>query len=190
MFYYIFLYILFFSCIYAHVNVTTFFDCNGGSCYAPLIQPWNASKYTFYDKDLPRLINGTLFVTGAFSNSVDISCFDCVLLEIENKKLIVQKTNTCPEWSQGCDSFHIDLCIPGFDNLLFSTANVCNSVDIMSAEQSSINGKWYNFYDTLIEAKENCKLLPFRYQKGCELFCDLDLSNTFKEGTFEKIECP
>ena len=67
------------------VNVTTYFDCNGHSCYAPLIQPWNASKYTFYDKDLPKFINETLFVSGAFSNSVDIDCFHCVLNEIEKK---------------------------------------------------------------------------------------------------------
>ena len=103
---------------------------------------------------------------------------------------MVQKTNTCPDWSQGCKYPHIDLCIPGFDNLLFSTANVCDFSEIMSAEQSSLNGGWYNFYDSLIEAKEKCKLLPPKYREECEIFCDLDLSKTFKEGTYTKIECP
>ena len=171
-------------------NITTYFDCNGHSCYAPLIQPWDENKYYFYDENLPRINNDMLFLTGAFSNSLDINCFECVLLEIEKKKLIVMKTNICPEWSQGCEFPHIDLCVPGFDNLQFSTANVCDFGNIMSKEQSSVNGDWYNYYNTLIEAKQNCKLLPLRYQEGCELFCDLNLSNAFKEGEFKKIDCP
>ena len=46
----------------------------------------------------------------------------------------------------------------------------------MIAEQSSINGEWYKHNDNLKEAKEICQLLPKKYQKGCELFCDLHLT--------------
>jgi len=194
MFHYIFLYIILLTnfIIALQTNITTYFDCNGGSCYAPLIKPWDPNKYFFYDEDLPNIKNGILFLSGAFSNSVEIDCFDCVLLEVENKKIIVQKTNVCPQWSNGCEenNFHIDLCVPSFDNLMYSTANICDNVDIMTKEQSSINGDWYLHYDSLIEAKQNCKLLTFKYQEGCELFCDLNLSNKFKEGDFKKIDCP
>ena len=171
-------------------NVTTYFDCSGHSCYAPFIKPWDPEKYVFPVETLPRLVNNTLYVSAAFSDSINVSCFDCILLEIENQKMIVQKTNYCPPWSNGCEYSHIDLNIPSFDNLAYSTANVCDSTDIMTAEQSSINGEWYKHYDTLKEAKENCQLLPKKYQKGCELFCDLNLTNTFREGTYEKIQCP
>ena len=51
-------------------------------------------------------------------------------------------------------------------------------------------GEWYKYYTTLSEAKENCQLLPKKYQKGCELFCDLNLTKNFKLGTYQKIQCP
>ena len=131
------------------------FDCSGHSCYAPFIKPWDPEKYVFPVETLPRLVNNTLYVSAAFSDSINVSCFDCILLEIENQKIIVQKTNYCPPWSNGCEYSHIDLNIPSFDNLAYSTANICDSTDIMTAEQSSINGEWYKHYDTLSEAKEN-----------------------------------
>lgn len=97
MFVYTLLYTLLLDLINANiVNVTTYFDCNGHSCYAPLIQPWNKSLYLYPVETLPRLINDTLFLSGAFSHSIDINCFECVLL---NKTIIVQKTNRCPPWA-------------------------------------------------------------------------------------------
>merc|ERR1712196_522006 len=112
-----------------------------------MIQPWNSSKYMFFMMKICylRVINGSL----------TLNVFDCVLLEIG------KKTNTCPEWSNGCEYSHIDLCIPGFDNFMYSTAKMCDTNEIM-AEQSSVNGEWYNFYDSLIETKQNCKLLPIK----------------------------
>ena len=67
-------------------NVTTYFDCSGHSCYAPFIKPWDPEKYIFPVETLPRLVNNTLYVSAAFSDSINVSCFDCILLEIENQK--------------------------------------------------------------------------------------------------------
>ena len=58
----------------------------------------------------------------------------------------------------------------------------------MTSEQSSVNGEWYNHYDTLLEAKENCLLLPETFQRACQLFCELNLKS-FRAGKYEKVDC-
>lgn len=43
------------------------------------------------------------------------------------------KTNRCPPWATGCsnqDLPHIDIAVPGFDALAFSTANICGTKKI------------------------------------------------------------
>ena len=151
------------------VNVTMYYDCSGHHCIQPV--PWNESLYVYPMETLPTIVNDTLFVSGAFSDSLDINCFECVSLEIENKTLIVQKTNRCPVWSHGCDNFHIDLNIPGFDNLQFSTANICDSTDSRTSEQSFVYGEWYNHYDTFVTSKRKLSvILPETFQRACQLF--------------------
>ena len=41
--------------------------------------------------------------------------------------VVVMKKSRYPPWSYGCarPSFHMDFAVPGFDNLQYSTANIC-----------------------------------------------------------------
>ena len=62
-------------------------------------------------------------------------------------KVLVMKKNACPSWSNGCGSndIHLDLAAPGFDNLAFSTANICGADGTyISQSASSVCGDWYN----------------------------------------------
>lgn len=43
------------------------------------------------------------------------------------------KTNRCPPWATGCsnnDLPHIDVAVPGFDDLDYSLANICDEISI------------------------------------------------------------
>jgi hypothetical protein len=59
-------------------------------------------------------------------------CGQCVLVTNPTAvnsdwKAIVMKKNRCPPHSSGCGNgnVHLDLAVPGYDNLQFSTANIC-----------------------------------------------------------------
>jgi len=62
---------------------------------------------------------------------------------------VVMKKNECPPWSHGCETgnAHFDLAVPGYDNLQYSTANICGSGErdetYISKAQSAICGDWY-----------------------------------------------
>ena len=87
---------------------------------------------------------------------------------------VVMKKNRCPPDSNGYGwgSNHFDLAVPGYDNLQYSTANVCGSgtpdKTYMSAAQSSVCGKLYHQGSSTIC---DCSSLPGGDLKdGCELF--------------------
>ena len=63
------------------VNITMYFDCSGHHHV-----PWNESLYVYPMETLATIVNDILFVSGAFSDFLDINCFECVSLEIENKR--------------------------------------------------------------------------------------------------------
>ena len=81
---------------------------------------------------------------------------------------LVMRKSRCPPWSTGCDQPHMDLMIPGFDNLIYSTANSCGDPGTgMSQEQSGICGQLDN-----PSTCSKCDQLPKNFQKGCQLFVD------------------
>ena len=79
-------------------------------------------------------------------------CGKCMLVTTSeavnsNWKVLVMKKNRCPPWSNGCGGgqIHLDFAAPGFDNLQFSTANICGQSDTyISKDQSAICGSWNN----------------------------------------------
>ena len=64
-------------------------------------------------------------------------CGKCLKIENPNAvnadwSVIAMKKNRCPPWSNGCsnnDPPHFDFAVPGYDNLQYSTANICGESD-------------------------------------------------------------
>jgi hypothetical protein len=94
---------------------------------------------------------------------------------------VIMKKNRCPPESNGCEAgkAHLDIAVPGYDNLQFSTANVCGEASrdatFMSKTHSSMCGDWYTRgADTTLGC--DCTVLPSttnedkRLKRGCELF--------------------
>ena len=61
-------------------------------------------------------------------------CGKCVLVRNPGAvnadwSAVVMKKNRCPPWSSGCEAgnVNLDVAVPGFDNLQFSTANICGA---------------------------------------------------------------
>ena len=71
------------------------------------------------------------------------------------------KKNRCPPWSPGCASSpHLDFAAPGYDNLQFSSANICGSSQtFLSSAQSTVCGSWYNSGSSTISGC-SCSSLP------------------------------
>mmetsp|Transcript_32260 Transcript_32260/g.63546 ORF Transcript_32260/g.63546 Transcript_32260/m.63546 type:complete len:418 (-) Transcript_32260:487-1740(-) len=104
-------------------------------------------------------------------------CGQCLLVknyQSNNKDwtAVIMRKNRCPPWSTGCEGgkFHMDFAVPGFDNLKYSTANICGKPGTtLSRDQSSICGG--------VSPKDcNCAQIPThtaglrKMREGCELF--------------------
>lgn len=80
----------------------------------------------------------------------------------------------CPPWSNGCGPGqpHFDVAAPGFDNLQYSTANICGraGTGFQSKEQSATLGTWYNQCSDISQCAQLCDQLPSHFQHGCKLF--------------------
>jgi len=88
---------------------------------------------------------------------------------------VVMKKNRCPPHSYGCDSGkpHFDVAAPGFDNLQYSTANVCGGrpgTGFDSKDQSATLGSWYKQCADTAQCAHLCNKLPDAFRKGCRLF--------------------
>lgn len=128
-------------------------------------------------------------------------CGKCVI--VRNKAArhsdwtaVVMKKNRCPPWSHGCDKPHMDLAVPGYDNLKYSTANICGqSGTMISKQQSSICGTWYNKGGDTSEGC-NCASLPSGtkeekvLKQGCELFSSWGWTRGDPQLEYEPVECP
>jgi len=109
---------------------------------------------------------------------------------------VVMKKNRCPPWSHGCDAGkpHLDVAAPGFDNLQYSTANVCGSrsgTGFDSKHQSAALGSWYTQCGDTEKCVHLCNQLPLAFQKGCKLFA----SWGWKQGDphtvkYRAVPCP
>ena len=124
-----------------------FWDCNGASCDAGTLQPWNDYEYIYspnYAPLDPNKYGGALhgekmWMTGAASDTLSAmlgpdtpdcghseegGCGKCLLVSNPSAvnsdwKAIIMKKNRCPPWSNGCENgkAHFDLAVPGYDNL-------------------------------------------------------------------------
>mmetsp|Transcript_17264 Transcript_17264/g.33689 ORF Transcript_17264/g.33689 Transcript_17264/m.33689 type:complete len:446 (-) Transcript_17264:379-1716(-) len=112
---------------------THFWDCNGGSCDAPILQPWDEKEYVYapqYAPADPEDYGGAaygekLWMTGAASDALSEilgpdregcgsstegggGCGQCVIVRNPtarnpNWTAVVMKKNRCPPASPGCD---------------------------------------------------------------------------------------
>jgi len=115
-------------------------------------------------------------------NAPDIGgqgCGKCLLIQNVDAvnsgwTAVVMKKNRCPPWTNGCDSDkpHVDIAVPGFDNLQFSTANICGvaGTGFQSKSQSAALGSWYNQCSNTAACAHLCDSIPVEFQKGCRLF--------------------
>eukprot|EP00928_Gymnodinium_smaydae_P007974 TRINITY_DN12863_c0_g1_i3.p1 TRINITY_DN12863_c0_g1~~TRINITY_DN12863_c0_g1_i3.p1 ORF type:complete len:225 (+),score=23.54 TRINITY_DN12863_c0_g1_i3:26-676(+) len=106
------------------------------------------------------------------------------------------KKNRCPPYTNGCGSGkpHFDIAAPGFDNLQWSTANVCgerNGTGFRNKQQSEALGKWYDSCADTAECADLCDKLEPDFRKGCKLFASWGWKRGDPEGvTFRAVECP
>jgi len=200
------------------LSVTHYYDCGGQSCDAPLLQPWDKTKfiagpgYTVLD---PNDFGGAkygekMWIYGAASDilakemgknipdlgyitegDANFGCGQSILIRNSNAKnpdwtALVMRKSRCPPWSSGCDKAHMDLMIPGFDNLQYSTANICGSEGTgMSKEQSAICGALEN-----PSSCDLCEKLPRDFTKGCKLFVEWGWKNGNPTCDYKVVETP
>merc|ERR1712137_1087209 len=107
------------------------------------------------------------------------------------------KKNRCPPWSNGCGAgqVHLDLAVPGYDNVGASTSNVCGSRSKhhtwISRDTSEICGAWWERGDSTITGCTQCGALPAGdFREGCELFSAWGWRSGNPTLTFETVECP
>jgi len=107
------------------------------------------------------------------------------------------KKNRCPPEATGCDKAHLDIAVPGYDNLQFSLSNICGrqSNTIISREASSSCGDWYNRGGSTIQGCD-CSALPqttaheIRLKTGCALFTSWGWTSGDPVLNYEVVECP
>lgn len=135
------------------------------------------------------------------SSTESSGCGKCVLLRVPGAvnsewTALVMKKNRCPPWSNGCEAgnLHFDMAVPGYDNLQYSTANVCGARDntgFESQQASAVLGDWYNQFDNTATAGANlCSTLPAQFQEGCELFSSWGWNRGDPEAVYRVVDCP
>lgn len=108
-------------------------------------------------------------------------CGKCLLVQNDNSlhpdwTAVVMKKNRCPPHSNGCGAGepHFDIAAPGFDNLDYSTNNVCGrrpGTGFDNKEQSAALGSWWQHgCANTAECIHLCDQLPTRFIRGCQLF--------------------
>eukprot|EP00899_Mesostigma_viride_P004155 jgi/Mesvir1/13740/Mv11884-RA.1 len=161
-----------------------------------------------------------LWMTGAFSDTLSRNmgaddgccgtdsegiggCGKCVLVTNPTAvnsgwSVLVMKKNRCPPWSSGCGDgqLHLDMAVPGYDNLAFSTANICGQTDtIITRSQSSACGDWYNHGSTTIQGCD-CSQIPTgtegqrMLRAGCQLFTAWGWRSGNPQLTYRVVPCP
>jgi len=108
---------------------------------------------------------------------------------------LVMKKNRCPPWSSGCgaDQPHFDIAAPGFDNLQYSTANICgqDKTGFDNQAQSEALGSWWNHCKDTAACDYLCDKLPDPFIKGCKLFASWGWTRGDPPSvSFRHVECP
>lgn len=125
-------------------------------------------------------------------------CGKCALVQINDSinpswKVLVMKKSRCPPSSNGCGQgqAHFDLAVPGYDNLIYSTANICGQSDTyMSRDQSGVLGAWYNSCGNTADCINFCNQLPSEFQEGCKLFSSWGWTRGDPMGSYQIVDCP
>lgn len=207
---------------------THFWDCSGAACDAKTLQPWNPDNYLYsalYAPIDPEEHGGAVYgekmwMTGAASDALSEmlgpddgccgedsesigGCGKCVLVTNPSAvnsgwSAVVMKKNRCPPWSNGCDKPHLDIAVPGYDNLQFSTANTCGQPNtIISKEASATCGDWYSSGAADTTEGCSCDALPSSTEQeamlknGCKMFTEWGWKSGNPTLTFEVLpECP
>jgi len=126
-------------------------------------------------------------------------CGRCVLIQNPDAvqsdwTAIVMKKNRCPPNSNGCDKVHLDIAAPGFDNLQYSTANVCGkrpNTGFSSQKASEAAGRWYERCKDTAECIDLCSSLEPGMRKGCELFAKWGWRRGDPRGIkYTAVDCP
>jgi len=135
-------------------------------------------------------------------------CGKCLLVQNDNAinadwKVMVMKKNRCPPYSPGCEAgkLHLDLAVPGFDDVRFSTGNVCqgnpndwtrDNVFGMTHASSSSCALWWDGNDNT-QAGCDCTSVTSDYglRAGCELFTQWGWKATESPQLHYKVvDCP
>jgi len=148
--------------------------------------------------DLANLLGTDDGCCGSDNNSM--GCGKCALIRVPSATnpdwtAIIMKKNRCPPNSNGCSAgnVHVDVAVPGYDNLAYSTANVCGQRDgtgFNSQSESAILGDWYNNYQNTAQASALCDNLPVQFQKGCQLFSDWGWKTGNPDAEYQVVACP
>lgn len=89
---------------------------------------------------------------------------------------------------------HLDIAAPGFDNLQYSTANVCGKkagTGFESQAASEALGRWYEKCQDTAECIDLCAELEPGMRKGCQLFARWGWKRGDpKNVKFAAVECP
>jgi len=127
-------------------------------------------------------------------------CGKCALIRVPSATnpdwtAVVMKKNRCPPWSNGCETgkVHFDVAAPGYDNLAYSTANVCGikgKTGFATQSDSGILGDWYNSYSNTAQAISLCASLPAELQKGCQLFSEWGWTRGDPIAEYQIVQCP
>lgn len=196
-----------------------FWDCSGMGCDAGTLQPWDPSKYKATAAYAPMdpadhggaLYGEKMWMVGAASDALSSvlgpndpccgshqegGCGKCVLVSVDDAvhndwTAVVMKKSQCPPNSHGCDVPHLDLAVPGYDNLQYSTANTCGSDHTTcSKEQSAVCGNWYDHGSSTIEGCDCSGLPEGNMRKGCELFTSWGWKRGDPTLHWKPVECP
>lgn len=137
---------------------------------------------------------------GCCGSDNDGGCGKCLLIQNPDAvnsdwAAVVMKKNQCPPWSNGCEvgKMHFDIAVPGFDNLQFSTANICGNplTGFPSKQSSAALGSWYNQCQDTSKCAHLCDKLPTQFQAGCKLFASWGWkSGDPKNAKFKSVVCP
>lgn len=208
---------------YSDLTGTHFWDCNGGSCDAGVLQPWDGREYKYaphYAPVDPSKHGGAkygekLWMTGAASHDVaDMlgpdtefcgsdakgggGCGKCLLVRTDdavNKDwtVVIMKKNLCPDHGGVCSHKHYDFAVPGFDNIQYSTANICGSSTksetYLTKEQSGVCSR-------APPSLCDCNGLPGNtpeqrfMREGCELFKAWGWTHGDPKFHYKLVACP
>ena len=161
----------------------------GGSLYGEKMWIYGAASDTLAEQMGDNITGLGKVTQGPFSGA----CGKSILIKNSDAKnadwtALVMRKSRCPPWSKGCEdgAIHMDLMIPGFDDLGHSTANSCGNPGTgMSKTLSAICGPVPN-PSTCTE----CDKLPSIYQKACKLFVEWGWNTGNPTAQYQIVDTP